>query len=84
MIRLLMTASLLALGAPAFAETFTGQARVDRVTIYPGLVTVTRQVDLDLPAGVHEVIVPGLPATLSPDRLRIAADRDLRIGAVNL
>jgi uncharacterized protein (TIGR02231 family) len=84
MLRLLFTTSLLALAAPAFADTITGQARVDRVTIYPGLVTVTRQVALDLPAGRHEVIVPGLPAGLSPDLLRIAADRDLRIGAVNL
>ena len=58
MIRLFVTTSLLALAAPAFADTITGQARVDTVTIYPGLATVTRLVTLDLPAGQHDIIIP--------------------------
>ena len=84
MIRLFVTTSLLALAAPAFADTITGQARVDTVTIYPGLATVTRLVTLDLPAGQHDIIIPDLPQGLSADGLRIAAPAQVRLGAVNL
>ncbi len=84
MIRLFLTTSLLALTAPAFADTITGQARVDTVTIYPGLATVTRLVTLDLPAGQHDIIIPGLPQNLSADGLRIAVPGPVRLGAVNL
>ncbi|WP_322891980.1 MULTISPECIES: DUF4139 domain-containing protein [unclassified Yoonia] len=84
MIRLFLTTSLLALTAPAFADTITGQARVDTVTIYPGLTTVTRLVTLDLPAGQHDIIIPGLPRNLSADGLRIAVPGPVRLGAVNL
>ena len=84
MIRLLITTSLIAVTAPAFAETMTGAARVDTVTIYPGLASVTRLVTLDLPAGQHDIIIPGLPQNLSADGLRIAAPGQVRLGAVNL
>lgn len=84
MFRLFLTTSVIALSAPAYADTITGQARVDSVTIYPGLATVTRQVTLDLPEGQHEVLVPGLPQALGSDGLRIAAPGQVRVGAVNL
>ena len=84
MFRLLLTTSVMALSAPAFADTITGQARVDSVTIYPGLASVTRQVTLDLPAGQHEVIIPGLPQNLRTDGVRIAAPGQVRLGSVNL
>lgn len=64
MFRFFLTTSFIALTAPSFAETFTADARVDTVTIYPGLATVTRQVTLDLPAGLHDIVVPGLPQAL--------------------
>ena len=84
MIRLILTTSLLALTAPAFAETFTTDAKVDAVTIYPGAATVSRLVNLDLPAGTHDVIVPGLPEDLVSDGLRLSAPNGVQIGAVNL
>ncbi|MEJ6403033.1 DUF4139 domain-containing protein [Yoonia sp. 2307UL14-13] len=84
MFRPLLTTSLIALSAPAFADTFTADARVDTVTIYPGVATVMRQITLDLPAGQHEIIVPGLPEGLSSEGLRLAATDGAQIGAVNL
>ena len=84
MLRLFLTTSLMALAAPALADTFTGEARVDTVTIYPGLVTVSRLVTLDLPAGSHEIIVPGLPQSLATEGLRLSAPQGVQVGAVNL
>ena len=84
MFRLFLTTSLIALAAPSFADIFTADARVDTVTVYPGLATVTRQVTLDLPAGRHEIVVPGMPEGLSTDGLRLAASAGARVGAVNL
>lgn len=84
MFRPLLTTSLIALAAPSFAETFTADARVDTVTIYPGLSTVTRQVTLDLPAGLHDITVPGLPQSLASEGLRLSAPDGTQIGAVNL
>ncbi|MFO8126025.1 DUF4139 domain-containing protein [Yoonia sp.] len=84
MFRFFLTTSLIVLAAPSFAATFTAEARVDTVTIYPGLATVTRQVTLDLPAGSHEIIVPGLPDGLATEGLRLAAPVAAQVGAVNL
>ena len=84
MFRPFLTTSLIALAAPSFADTFTADARVDTVTIYPGLATVTRQVTLDLPAGLHDIIVPGLPESLASEGLRLSAPDGSQIGAVNL
>lgn len=84
MFRLFLTTSFIALAAPSFADIFTADARVDTVTVYPGLATVTRQVTLDLPAGRHEIVVPGMPEGLSTDGLRLAASAGAQVGAVNL
>lgn len=80
----MLTVSLIMLAAPAFSDTLIGDARVDAVTIYPGLATVTRQVTLDLPAGRHDIIVPDLPQGLSSEGLRLAAPVGVQVGAVNL
>ena len=84
MFRLFLTTSLIALSAPSFADVFTAEAQVDTVTIYPGLATVTRQVTLNLPAGQHEIVVPGLPEGLATEGLRLAAPVGAQVGAVNL
>jgi len=84
MFRPFLTTSFIALCAPAFADTFTGEANVDTVTIYPGLATVTRQVTLDLPAGQHDITVPGFPEGLATEGLRLAAPQGVQIGAVSL
>lgn len=84
MFRPLLTTSLIALTAPAFADTIIGQARIDTVTIYPGLASVARDITLTLPAGRHDIIVPGLPETLDSQGLRLSAPAGVQIGAVNL
>ncbi len=84
MLRPLLTTSLIALAAAAQAEDFTAAASVDRVTIYPGLAEITRQITLDLPAGQHQIMVPELPRTLATEGLRVAAPAGTQLGAVNL
>lgn len=80
---LLIVPALLMLAVPAAAETFTAEARVARVTVYPWGATVTRQVRMNAPAGQHEVIVPNLPLDTDPATLRVAAP-GLRLGAASL
>lgn len=84
MSRHLLTLGLIALTTPAIADTIIGQARIDTVTIYPGQATVSRDIALTLPAGRHEILVPGLPATLDPAGLRLSAPAGVQIGAVSL
>lgn len=84
MFRPFLTTTMLVLASPSFADTFTADARVDLVTIYPGLATVNRLITLDLPAGQHDIIVPDLPQGLSPQGLRVSAPTGTQIGAVNL
>jgi uncharacterized protein (TIGR02231 family) len=84
MFRPLLTTTMLVLACPSFADTFTVQARVDMVTIYPGLASVSRLITLDFPAGLHDIIVSDLPQGLSSQGLRISAPTGTQIGAVNL
>lgn len=84
MFRPVLITSIFALAAPAFADTFTAQAPVDAVTIYPGLATVTRRLTLDLPAGRHDIIVPDLPQSVSSEGLRVSVPLGAQVGAVNL
>lgn len=84
MFRHLLLTSAIAFAAPAFADTFTANADVDAVTIYPGLASVTRQVVLQVPAGRHDIVIPRLPRGLSTDGLRVGASSGAQIGAVNL
>ena len=79
----LLMPALLILAAPAAAETFTAEARVARVTLYPWGATVTRELRIDAPAGQHELIVPNLPLDTDASSLRVAAPA-LTIGAVSL
>ncbi|AMY71884.1 hypothetical protein AKL17_4674 [Frigidibacter mobilis] len=79
----LLMPALLMLAAPAAAETFTAEAEVARVTLYPWGATVTRTLRIDAPAGQHELIVPNLPLDTDAASLRVAAPA-LKIGAVSL
>jgi hypothetical protein len=58
-LRLAAAACLFAL--PAFAQTQTAESKITSVTVYGNGAMVTRQVSLDLPAGVSEVIIPDIP-----------------------
>jgi uncharacterized protein (TIGR02231 family) len=84
MVRFYLTVVMALWALPVFADPVIGTARVDRVTLYQGVAQVTRQVQLDLGAGRHDVIVPDLPAGLSADGLQLRSDQQVVIGAVNL
>ncbi|MFY8146420.1 MAG: DUF4139 domain-containing protein, partial [Rhodobacter sp.] len=58
-LRLAAAACLFAL--PGFAQTQTAESKITSVTVYGNGAMVTRQVSLDLPAGVSEVIIPDIP-----------------------
>ena len=79
---LLSTVVLLA-AAPAVADVFETPAPVTEATLYPQGATISRRAALDLPAGVHQLVIPGLPADLDPASLRIAAT-GATIGAFSL
>ena len=58
-LRLAAAACLFAL--QGFAQTLTAESKITSVTVYGNGAMVTRQVSLDLPAGISEVIIPDLP-----------------------
>lgn len=86
MLRPILASSLIALlaAAPALADTFEASADITAVTIYPQGATVVRQVTFDVPAGTHEVIVPGLPVNTIAQALRVTPSDGVRIGALSL
>ncbi|MDF1726304.1 MAG: DUF4139 domain-containing protein [Sulfitobacter sp.] len=67
-------ACLALLPCSALAEDFTLQTAPDAVTLYAGQALVSRTATLDLPAGRHEIALPGLPLGLSPETLRVALE----------
>ncbi|WP_323716354.1 DUF4139 domain-containing protein [Paracoccus aminovorans] len=77
---LLLSTAMLA-AAPAFAERIETTARVTEVTVYPWGAGVTREASLDLPAGAHELVIPGIPQGVDPASLRISGEGAV-IGAV--
>jgi uncharacterized protein (TIGR02231 family) len=81
-----VTAALLASVMPVMAAEITAPSRIDQVTVYPGVATVTRLIEVDVPAGQHTLIIAGLPQALDVNSLRVeglAAGR-LAIGSVEL
>jgi uncharacterized protein (TIGR02231 family) len=79
----LFLAALVA-AAPALADTIEVAAPVTAVTLYPQGATVTRTAAFTAPAGTHELIVPGLPAGLAAEDLRVTAPDGVSVGAVSL
>lgn len=79
---LLSTVAILGV-TPALADVFDTPAPVTEVTLYPQGASVLRQARLELPAGAHQVVIPGLPADIDPASLRVAAE-GAKIGAFSL
>lgn len=77
---LLLTTAILFAG-PALADRIETTARVTDVIVYPWGAGVTREAALDLPAGAHELVIPGIPQGVDPESLRISGDGAV-IGAV--
>ncbi|SFX45249.1 conserved hypothetical protein [Paracoccus pantotrophus] len=81
--RHLLISTAILLAGPALADRIETVARVTEVTVYPWGAGVTREATLDLPAGAHELVIPGMPAGVDPASLRIAAEGAV-IGATGL
>ncbi|MDF3903959.1 mucoidy inhibitor MuiA family protein [Paracoccus sp. AS002] len=81
--RHLLISTAILLAGPALADRIETVARVTDVTVYPWGAGVTREATLDLPAGAHELVIPGMPAGIDPASLRIAAEGAV-IGATGL
>jgi hypothetical protein len=60
MFRIVLLFCLLA--ATLHAETIEATGTITRVTLYPSGASVVRAIEFDAPAGVHDLIIPGLPA----------------------
>ncbi|WP_313348542.1 DUF4139 domain-containing protein [Paracoccus sp. (in: a-proteobacteria)] len=72
--RHLLISTAILLAGPALADRIETTARVTDVTVYPWGAGITREAALDLPAGSHELVIPGIPEGIDPASLRITAE----------
>jgi uncharacterized protein (TIGR02231 family) len=85
----LVTTSLFVFAALAAIEaqaaTLDATSAVDAVTVYPDGASVTRAINVDLPAGDNTLVLKDFPLTLDPSSLRVEGEADARltIGAVD-
>jgi uncharacterized protein (TIGR02231 family) len=85
----LVTTSLVAFTAlaavQAKAANIDATSAVDGVTVYPDGASVTRIINVDIPAGDNTVVLKDFPLTLDPSSLRVEgeASAKLTIGAVD-
>lgn len=83
--RQLLVFTLLTLPTGLSAKTLEPNvSQIQAVTVFLDRAEVTRQVNIDLPAGSHAVLIPNLPARLLIDSLRIRGEGNdkLRLGSV--
>ncbi len=64
--------ALAALPLPALADTYTVTSVPTAVTVYSGFAMVTREVNIDVGAGTHEVVLPDLPQWVGARSLRVS------------
>lgn len=83
---LMLASAVCAAPSLALGATIEAASKVDRVILYPDAALVTRIVEIDIPAGSHEVVIADLPATIDPASLRIegSAEAKFVIGGVDL
>jgi uncharacterized protein (TIGR02231 family) len=80
------TMILSGLGAPALADEIKVDAPITAVTVFPDRAEVTRSVEIDLPAGEHELVLEGLPSELDARSVRVdgKGTGPLELGAVKI
>ncbi len=85
-IRVLAAALLAGVSLPAGAAEIAAPSRIDGVTVYPGVATVTRLVEVTVPPGQHVLVVGGLPQALDPQSLRVEgmSTGPLQVGSVEM
>lgn len=72
------------LAAPSFAEDFQALAPVSEVVIYPNGAGLIRDIELDVPAGQHRILIPLLAQRNAVGPPRISGGDAVSIGAVEL
>jgi uncharacterized protein (TIGR02231 family) len=55
----------------AVADNFTVNSVPSAVTVYADAGKVTREIKVQVPAGQHEILLPGLPRNIDPQFLRV-------------
>ena len=73
-----------AAASPLRAAELDAESRITAVTVFPDRAQVTRLIEVPLPQGDTTVVVPGLPASLLGDSLRVEGEGSTRLllGAV--
>ncbi|MGB8815613.1 MAG: DUF4139 domain-containing protein [Paracoccaceae bacterium] len=72
------------LSFPLQAETIPAASQIKHITLYPWGASILREISVDLPAGVHDLIIADLPLDTPAETLQVKASTGLTIGAVNL
>jgi uncharacterized protein (TIGR02231 family) len=75
---------LMLVAAPAAAETIQAQSKITAVTVYPQGAKLTRVVEFDAAAGLHDLLIPDLPQTTDAQALRLLPAAGMQIGASSL
>ncbi len=68
----LVALSLLFLPSVGLADTFTFTSKPASVKVYADTAIVSRQLNVELPAGTHDIILPDLPLQLDAETLRLS------------
>ena len=69
----------------ARADDIKADSKITAATVYNDRATLTRSARIEIPAGKHDIVLSGLPATLFPDSLRAAGKSGAKVtfGAVS-
>lgn len=81
--RIALSILIAAIASPGLADRIEGQPRTDHVTVFPRGATIGWSIDVAAPAGLHDLVLPGLPQSIDPASLRLSAE-GARIGAFAL
>jgi len=68
--------ALAAFPLPVLADSFTVETLPTTVTVYSGFAMVTREVNIEVPEGAHEVILPDLPPAAEADSAEVLAAKE--------
>ena len=81
---LVVSTIALVAAAPSLAGELAANSRIEAVMVYPDAATVSRVVEIDLPAGATSLVFSNLPNTIDPVSLRVegTANGKLAIGSV--
>lgn len=64
---------------PSFAESLKADSKILEVTVFPDRALVTRQAQLDLPAGSHEIKLEGLSGLIFEDSVSAKGEGNAKV-----